>query len=66
MGVCFEIDVPKNFEESIFNSIILGLHEYKARENEVWNCDIDKKISIQNNLLMRLQNEIEQLIVQKL
>ena len=66
LGICFEIDVPKNFGESIFNSIILGLHEYKTRENEEWNCDIDKKTNIQNNLLMRLQNEIEQLIVKKL
>lgn len=63
LGIAFEIDVPKNFKESIFNSIILGLSEYRNRENEQWNCDIDTKIKIQNNLLMRLQSEIEQLIV---
>ena len=63
LGICFDIDVPKNFKESVFNSIILGLLEYKNREKEEWNHDIDEKEKIQNNLLMRLQNEIEQLIV---
>ena len=63
LGIGFDIDVPKNFKESVFNSIILGLLEYKNREKEEWNHDIDEKEKIQNNLLMRLQNEIEQLIV---
>ena len=63
LGIVFEIDVPKKFSESVFNSIILGLHEYQSREKEEWNSDIDLKIRIQNDLLMRLQSEIEQLIV---
>ncbi len=63
LGISFEIDVPKNFKDSVFNSIILGLSEYKNRENEEWNCDLDTKIKVQNDLLMRLQSEIEQLIV---
>lgn len=63
LGISFEIDVPKNFKESVFNSIILGLLEYKSREDEIWNSDLDLKIKIQNDLLMRIQSEIEQLIV---
>ncbi len=63
LGISFEIDVPKSFKESVFNSIILGLSEYKNRENEVWNSDLDTKIRVQNDLLMRIQSEIEQLIV---
>ena len=63
LGIAFEIDVPKNFRTSVFNSIILGLQEYQIRENENWNNDEDLKIKIQNDLLMRLQSEIEQLIV---
>ena len=63
IGIAFEIDVPKDFKTSVFNSIILGLQEYQSREKEEWNSDIDLKIRIQNDLLMRLQSEIEQLIV---
>ena len=63
LGIAFEIDVPQDFKTSVFNSIILGLHEYQSREKEEWNSDIDLKIRIQNDLLMRLQSEIEQLIV---
>lgn len=63
ISICFEIDVPDNFRESVLNSIILGLAEYKNRENEKWNHDLDLKIRVQNDLLMRIQNEIEQLIV---
>ena len=62
LGIRFEIDVPRNFKESIFNSIVLGLHEYRTRENEEWNCDLDTKIRIQNELIMKLQSELEQLI----
>ena len=62
LGICFEIDVPRNFKESIFNSIVLGLHEYRTRENEEWNCDFDTKIRIQNELIMKLQSELGQLI----
>lgn len=62
LGIRFEIDVPRNFKESIFNSIVLGLHEYRTRENEEWNCDFDTKIRIQNELIMKLQSELEQLI----
>lgn len=61
--IAFKIDVPKDFRTSVFNSIILGLQEYQSREKEEWNSDIDLKIRIQNDLLMRLQSEIEQLIV---
>lgn len=63
LEIYFEIDVPRNFKDSILNSVILGLSEYKQRENEDWNCDFDTKIKIQNDLLMRLQSELEQLIV---
>lgn len=63
LGIYFEIDVPRNFKDSILNSVILGLYEYKQRENEDWNCDLDTKIKIQNDLLIRLQSELEQLIV---
>lgn len=63
LGIAFEIDVPKNFRTSVFNSIILGLQEYRIREEEDWNNETDLKIKIQNDLLMRLQSEIEQLIV---
>lgn len=63
LGISFEIDVPNNFRDSVFNSIILELSEYKSRENEKWNSDLDIKIKIQNDLLMRIQSEIEQLIV---
>lgn len=63
LGIAFEIDVPKDFRTSVFNSIILGLQEYRIREEEDWNNETDLKIKIQNDLLMRLQSEIEQLIV---
>lgn len=63
LSIGFEIDVPKDFRTSVFNSIILGLQEYQSREKEQWNSDIDLKIRIQNDLLMRLQSEIEQLII---
>lgn len=63
LGISFEIDVPKDFKDSVFNSIILGLSEYKNRENETDNWDLDVKIRVQNDLLMRIQSEIEQLIV---
>ena len=63
LGIAFEIDVPKDFRTSVFNSIILGLQVYLIREVEDWNNETDLKIKIQNDLLMRLQSEIEQLIV---
>lgn len=61
----FEIDVPTNFEESVFNSIILGLLEYEARKYDEWKTDLDVKVKIQNDLLMRIQSEIEQLIIKE-
>lgn len=62
LGISFDIDVPKNFNESVFNSIILGLVEYKNLEKEEWNTDLELKIKIKNNLIMRIQSELEQLI----
>lgn len=65
LGIAFEIDVPKNFKTSVFNSIILGLQEYRIREEDNWNNETDLKIKVQNDLLMRIQSEIEQLIVKE-
>ena len=62
LGISFDIDVPKNFNESVFNSIILGLVEYKNLEKEEWNTDLELKIKINNDLIMRIQSELEQLI----
>lgn len=62
LGISFDIDVPKNFNESVFNSIILGLVEYKNLEKEEWNTDIELKIKLKNDLIMRIQSELEQLI----
>ncbi|MBS1340492.1 MAG: hypothetical protein HP028_04860 [Clostridia bacterium] len=62
LGISFDIDVPKNFNESVFNSIILGLVEYKNLEKEEWNTDLELKIKIKNDLIMRIQSELEQLI----
>lgn len=61
LGISFDIDVPKNFNESVFNSIILGLVEYKNLEEE-WNTDLELKIKLKNDLIMRIQSELEQLI----
>ena len=54
--------LQKNFNESVFNSIILGLVEYKNLEKEEWNTDLELKIKIKNDLIMRIQSELEQLI----
>lgn len=62
LGISFDIDIPKNFNESVFNSIILGLVEYKNLEKEEWNTDLELKIKIKNDLIMRIQSELEQLI----
>lgn len=62
LGISFDIDVPKNFNESVFNSIILGLVEYKNLEKEEWNTDLELKIKFKNDLIMRIQSELEQLI----
>jgi hypothetical protein len=62
LGISFDIDVPKNFNESVFNSIILGLVEYKNLEKEEWNTDPELKIKLKNDLIMRIQSELEQLI----
>lgn len=62
LGISFDIDVPKNFNESVFNSIILGLVEYKNLEKEEWNTDLELKIKLKNYLIMRIQSELEQLI----
>lgn len=62
LGISFDIDVPKNFNESVFNSIILGLVEYKNLEEEEWNTDLELKIKLKNDLIMRIQSELEQLI----
>lgn len=62
LGISFDIDVPKNFNESVFNSIILGLVEYKNLEKEEWNTDLELKIKIKNDLIMKIQSELEQLI----
>ena len=62
LGISFDIDVPKNFNETVFNSIILGLVEYKNLEKEEWNTDLELKIKIKNDLIMRIQSELEQLI----
>lgn len=62
LGISFDIDVPKNFNESVFNSIILGLVEYKNLEKEEWNTDLELKIKLKNDLIMRIQSELEQLI----
>lgn len=65
LGITFEIDVPKDFKTSVLNSIILGLQEYRIKEEEDWNNETDLKIKVQNDLLMRIQSEIEQLIVKE-
>lgn len=65
LGIAFEIDVPKDFKTSVFNSIILGLQEYRIKEEEDRNNETDLKIKVQNDLLMRIQSEIEQLIVKE-
>ena len=65
LGITFEIDVPKDFKTSVFNSIILGLQEYRIKEEEDWNNETELKIKVQNDLLMRIQSEIEQLIVKE-
>ena len=62
LGISFDIDVPKNFNESVFNSIILGLVEYKNLQKEEWNTDLELKIKLKNDLIMRIQSELEQLI----
>lgn len=62
LGISFDIDVPKDFNESVFNSIILGLVEYKNLEKEEWNTDLELKIKLKNDLIMRIQSELEQLI----
>lgn len=62
LGISFDIDVPKNFNESVFNSIILELVEYKNLEKEEWNTDLELKIKLKNDLIMRIQSELEQLI----
>lgn len=62
LGISFDIDVPKNFNESVFNSIILGLVEYKNLEKEEWNTDLELKIKLKNDLIIRIQSELEQLI----
>ena len=62
LGISFDIDVPKNFNESVFNSIIIGLVEYKNLEKEEWNTDLELKIKLKNDLIMRIQSELEQLI----
>lgn len=61
LTISFDIDVPKCFNESVFNSIILGLAEYKNLEKEEWNAD-ELKIKFENDLIMRIQAEFEQLI----
>lgn len=66
LEIRFKIDVPIDFKTSVFNSIILGLQEYQNREKEEWHGDIDLKIRIQNDLLIRLQSEIEQLIIKEI
>lgn len=65
LEITFEIDVPKNFKTSVLNSIILGLQEYRIKEEEDWNNETELKIKVQNDLLMRIQSEIEQLIVKE-
>lgn len=65
LEIAFEIDVPKDFKTSVFNSIILGLQEYRIKEEEDRNNETDLKIKVQNDLLMRIQSEIEQLIVKE-
>lgn len=62
LGISFDIDVPKDFNESVFNSIILGLVEYKNLEKEEWNTNLELKIKLKNDLIMRIQSELEQLI----
>lgn len=54
----FDIDVPRNMEDSIVNSIIMGIHEYKMIKEDTY---IPQKYK--NELLMNIQREIDNLII---
>lgn len=58
--ITFDIDVPRNIRESIFNSIILGLREYKSIEE-----DFSVEQKYKNELLMNIQSEIDNLMIQE-
>ncbi len=54
----FDIDVPRNLEESIFNSIIIGIHQFKYMKDDGETTYRDR-----NNLLMKIQEELDQLMI---
>ena len=56
--LCFDIDVPKNFEESIFNSIIIGIHQFKYMKDDGETTYRDR-----NNMLIKIQEELDQLMI---
>lgn len=56
--LCFDIDVPRNLEESIFNSIIIGINQFKYMKD-----DGETTYRIRNNLLMKIQEELDQLMI---
>lgn len=56
--ITFDIDVPRNMEDSIFNSIIMGIHQYKMIKEDIYIPQKNK-----NELLMNIQREIDNLII---
>ena len=58
ISVNFIVDVPRYYDDSIINTIVLGLNEYMHIKNE---SSISQKRK--NELLMNIQREIDSLII---
>lgn len=56
--ITFDIDVPRNMEDSIFNSIIMGIYDYKMIKED---RNIPQKYK--NKLLMNIQRETDNLLI---
>lgn len=60
IGIMFEIDVPKDMQKSILNSVVIGINDYKNMMDD-FNIPIEAK----NDLITRIQNELEQLKIKE-
>ena len=61
LRITFKIDIPETINDSIFNSIILGLCDY-INMKDVEFRDIDKQ-KLLNDILMKVQHQIDDLII---
>lgn len=59
--ISFDIDVPTTVSDSILNSIVLGLYQYK-NEKDLEFPNKERKIKSLNKTLMTIQSQIDDLI----